>query len=226
MPPAIPEQMFGFTPNEVMAYAAIANAVLALVLAAITAYYAWHARGQANASREQVAASNRQAEAALKTLDLLLKEKEQQRRIDISTVAFQLEAAIHMVDDWRERIESESYDLPDVIEIRPMNFTSAIPNADRIDQIVAGYMGAALLYVAGAETDIRVMRDKNPSEYVDSPMAMGITAETRKRLQQRAGRNLNVARFKLDEARTRLNALTEGEQHTKMDETVKADVHG
>jgi hypothetical protein len=39
---------------------------------------------------EQVAASNRQADAAQKTLDLLLKQNEQQRRTDLSTVRFQL----------------------------------------------------------------------------------------------------------------------------------------
>lgn len=60
MPLQIPEQVFGFTPNEVMAYAAIAQTVLALVLAAVTGYYAWRARGQTKASREQVASSNRQ----------------------------------------------------------------------------------------------------------------------------------------------------------------------
>lgn len=204
-----PEQVFGFTPNEVMGYAAIAQTVLALVLAVITAYYAWHARGQAKASREQVASSNRQADAAQKTLDLLLHEKEQQRRIDISTVLFQLEAAIHMIDDWRNRIDTESYDLPDVIEILPTNFSTTIANADRIDRIVAGYMGATLLYVASAQTDIQIMRDKNPGLYMDSPAAMALTAETRERLRARAGKNLNVARFKLDEGRTRLTAITE-----------------
>jgi hypothetical protein len=87
--------------------------------------------------------SSRQADAAQKTIDLLLKQREEQRRIDISTVGFQLEAAIHMIDDWSERIASETYnELPDVIEIRATNFSSSIANADRIDGIVAGYMGA------------------------------------------------------------------------------------
>jgi hypothetical protein len=204
-----PEQVFGFSPNQVSAYAAIAQVALALVLAAITAYYAIHARAQAKASREQVTSSNRQADAAQKTIALLLKEKEEQQRIDTSTVLFQIDAAIHTIDDWRDRIQSESFDLPEIIEIRSTNFNSAIMNASRIDSIVAGYMDAALLYIATAETDVRIMRDKNPDLYPDSPLAMGMTTETRKRLQTRAGRNLNVARFKLNEARTRLDAIIE-----------------
>jgi light-regulated signal transduction histidine kinase (bacteriophytochrome) len=207
-----PVQMSEQTANDVMAYAAVGNFVLALVLAGITSFYAWHAKRQADATKEQVAASNRQADAAQNTLDLLLKEKEQQRRTDISTVRFQLEAAIQMIDDWQNRIKSESFDLPDVIEMRPTNFDTAIPNADRIDQLVAEYMGAALLYVAKAETDIRVMRDKNPDRYADSPLAMGVTAETRERLLARAAKNLNVAKCKLDEAKARLSPITEREQ--------------
>jgi hypothetical protein len=210
---AMSEEVLGLTVNEVVAYAAIANVGLALVLTAITGYYARHAKRQADANREQVAASNRQGDSAQKTLDLLLAEKQQQRRIDISTVLFQLTAAIDMIDDWLERIHSESYNLPDVIEIRPTNFNSTIPNAERIDQIVAGYIGAALLFITKAETDIQVMRDKNPSQYADTSMGMmAQVAETREQFRARAGKNLNVARFKLDSAKTRLEAITEDQQ--------------
>jgi hypothetical protein len=45
-----------------MAYAAIANVGLVLLLAAITTYYAWHAKRQADASHQEVAASKRQAD--------------------------------------------------------------------------------------------------------------------------------------------------------------------
>ena len=135
-----------------------------------------------------------------------------QRRIDISTVLFQIDAAIHTIDDWQERVNSESFDLPEIIEIRSTNFSGAIANASRIDSIVAGYMDAALLYIANAETDVRIMREKNPDLYPDSPLRMGITSDTRKRLQGRAGRNLGVASFKLNEAHTRLDAIIEKEK--------------
>ena len=84
-----------------------------------------------------------------------------------------------MIDDWQKRVQDESYDLPDIIEITPTNFTSTIATADRVDSGVAGYMGAALLFVSKAVSDIRAMRYKNPSDYPDSPMAMGVTTETR-----------------------------------------------
>jgi type II secretory pathway component PulL len=56
----VTERVFGLTVNEVMAYAAIANVVLVLLLAVITTYYAWHAKRQADASHQEVAASKRQ----------------------------------------------------------------------------------------------------------------------------------------------------------------------
>ena len=196
------EHVFGLTVNEVLAYAAIANVVLVLLLAAIITYYAWHAKRQADASHQEVAASNRHADIAQQTLELLLKQNEQQRQIDLSTVRFNLEAAVHMVDEWQTRIRPDSYpQLPDVIEIRPTNFSSSIVNADRVDGIVAEYMGAALLYISEAETNIRVMHGANPA----LPQSWLTPSE-------KAANALGVARFKLDSARTRLRTLTEGEQ--------------
>ncbi len=67
-----------------------------------------------------------------------------------------------MVDQWQTRMRSDSYpQLPDVIELRPTNFSSSIANAEKFDSIVAGYMGAALLYISEAETSIRVVRGAN-----------------------------------------------------------------
>ena len=196
------EHVFGLTVNEVMAYAAIANVVLVLLLAAITTYYAWHAKRQADASQQQVAASNRQADIAQQTLNLLLRQTEQQRQIDVSTVSFNLEAAIHMVDQWQTRMRSDGYpQLPDVIELRPTNFSSSVANAERFDSIVAGYMGAALLYISEAETNIRIMRGANPA-----------VPQSWLEPREKAANALGVARFKLDSARTRLRTLTEGEQ--------------
>ena len=197
------EHVFGLTVNEVLAYAAIANVVLVLLLAGITTYYAWHAKRQADASQQQVAASKRQADIAQQTLNLLLRQTEQQRQIDVSTVSFNLEAAIHMVDQWQTRMRSDVYpQLPDVIEIRPTNFSSSVANADRFDSIVAGFMGAALLYISEAETNIRIMQGANPAlpqSWLNS--------------REKAANALGVARFKLDSARTRLRAFIEDEQH-------------
>ena len=196
------EHVFGLTVNEVMAYAAIANVVLVLLLAAITTYYAWHAKRQADASQQQVAASNRQADIAQQALNLLLRQTEQQWQIDVSTVSFNLEAAIHMVDQWQTRMRSDGYPLlPDVIELRPTNFSSSVASADRFDSIVAGYMGAAQLYISEAETNIRIMRGANPA-----------VPQTWLEPREKAANALGVARFKLDSARTRLRTLTEGEQ--------------
>ena len=127
------EHVFGLTVNEVLAYAAIANVVLVLLLAGITTYYAWHANRKADASQQEVAASKRQADIAQQTLNLLLRQTEQQRQIDLSTVSFNLEAAIHMVDQWQTRMRSDAYpQLPDVIEIRPTNFSSSVVSASEI----------------------------------------------------------------------------------------------
>jgi hypothetical protein len=73
------QQVFGLSVGQITAYAAIANVLLALMLAGVTLYYASHAKRQADASKEQVAASNRQADAAMRTLDILLKEKSSRR---------------------------------------------------------------------------------------------------------------------------------------------------
>ena len=196
------EHVFGLTVNEVLAYAAIANVVVVLLLAVITTYYACHAKRQADASHQEVAASKRQADIAQQTLDLLLRQTEQQRQIDLSAVSFNLEAAIHMVDQWQTRMRSDAYpQLPDVIELRPTNFSSSIANVEKFDSIVAGYMGAALLYITEAEVNIRIMRGANHA-----------LLQSWLQPREKAVNALGVARFKLDSARTRLRTLTEAEQ--------------
>jgi hypothetical protein len=107
-----------------------------------------------------------------------------------------------MVDQWQTRIRSDSYpQLPDVIELRPTNFASSVAHADRFDSIVAGHMGAALLYISEAEINIRVMRGANPA-----------LPQSWLQPREKAANALGVARFKLDSARTRLRTLTEHEQ--------------
>ena len=204
------QQVFGLSVGQITAYAAIANVLLALMLAIVTLYYASHAKRQADASREQVDASNRQADAAIRTLDLLLKEKEQQARLDVFSVKFQLRAATQLIDDWQDRINAETLDLPGVIEILPASFNSSISSAERIDQMVAGYMASAAHFAAKAELDVRVLRDRDPALRADGPLLADTTMQTRVRLRERIGINLATARAKIAEARTRLDAPTAG----------------
>jgi light-regulated signal transduction histidine kinase (bacteriophytochrome) len=200
------QQVFGLTVGQITAYAAIANVLLALMLAVVTLYYASHAKRQADASRDQVAASNRQADAAMRTLDILLKEKEQQARLDAFSVKFQLRAATQLIDDWLERINAETLDLPDIIEILPTNFTSTVSNAERIDQMVAGYMASAAHFAAKAQLDVRVLRDRDPALRVEGALPTDATMQTRRRLRDKIGINLSTARAKIAEASTRLEA--------------------
>jgi hypothetical protein len=90
-----------------------------------------------------------------------------------------------------------------------MNFTRTISSAERIDEVVAGYMGAALLYLDKAQTDALVLRTKEINQGA-SILEFNQIDAIRKRLQERAGYNLNVARFKLLEAQTRLTSVVEG----------------
>jgi len=187
------EQVFGLSINQVMAYAAVANVLLVVVLAAVNIYYAWHSKRQADASREQVAASTRQAEIAGETLSLLRKQIDQQHRADVATVTLQLKVAIHMVEEWAKRISSNSFpELPDEVSILPADFSLALQRANAMDQIVAENMGAAALYASEAETNLKIMRDRDPGQ-----------PESWKEMQEKAAKNLNIAKYKLTVARTR-----------------------
>jgi cell division protein FtsL len=195
----MPEQAFGLSVNQVMAYAAVANVLLVIVLAAINVYYAWHARRQADASHEQVVASTRQAEIAAETLAILRKQLEQQRTADLATVTLQLKVAIHTVEDWLKRIASEGYpQLPDEIRILPADFSIATQRANAIDPIVAENMGAASLYSGEAENNLRILRSRNPAE-----------PATWKAMQEKATKNLNNVRYKLSVARARWETMAE-----------------
>jgi hypothetical protein len=86
----MPDKVFGLSVTEVMAYAAIANVILVLVLVSINIYYAWHAKRKADASSAQVHTANRQREIAAETLSILRKQIELQRTADLATVGLQL----------------------------------------------------------------------------------------------------------------------------------------
>jgi cell division protein FtsL len=188
----MPEQVFGLSVNQITAYTAVANVLLVFVLTAINVYYAWYAKRQADASREQVAASMQQAEIASETLSLLRKQVDQQFRADISAVTLQLKVAIHVIEDWLKRIVSDKHpQLPDEIRILPPDFSIATQRANSIDQIAAENMGAASLYVSEAETNLKILR----ASVEGSPNS--------KSMQEKAASNLNIAKYKLSVARTR-----------------------
>jgi hypothetical protein len=190
------EQVFGLSVNQVMAYAAVANLLLVVVLAGINIYYAGHAKRQADAAKEQVDSSNRQAEIAGETLSLLRKQMEQQLRTDTASVGLQLKVAIHVIEDWLKRICSDKHpQLPDDIVILPTDFNFATQRAHSIDPIAAENMGAAALYVTDAETNLAILRTVAPG----SPGA--------KEVQERAAKSLNTAKYKLSVARTRWEAM-------------------
>ena len=186
------EQVLGLTINQIMAYTAIANVVLVVVLAAVNIYYAGHAKRQADAAREQVAASNRQSEIAAETLSLVRKQMDQQVRTDLAAVTLQLKVAIHVIEDWLKRIAPERHpQLPDQIVILPADFSLATQRAHSIDPIAAENMGAAALYVSEAETNLKILRTAEPG----SPNA--------KEVLDKASKSLNTAKYKLSVARTR-----------------------
>jgi len=193
------EKVFGLGVNEVMAYTAIANVLLVVLLTAINIFYAAHAKRQADAAKAQVDASNRQSEIAAESLSLLRKQMDQQRRTDLASVTLQLKVAVHVVEDWLKRISSEKHPpLPDEIGILPADFSLATQRANSIDHIVAENMGAASLFVAEAETNLRLMRQRNPEE-----------PEGWRDHQQKAAKSLNAAKYKLSVARTRWESLAE-----------------
>jgi hypothetical protein len=193
------EKAFGLSIDQIMAYTAVANVALVFVLAAVNIYYAWHSKRQADASRAQVDTSNRQAEIAAETLSLLRNQIDQQRTADLGTVSLQLKVAIHTIEDWVKRIGSESFPrLPDDISILPADFGLATQRANAIDRIVAENMGSAVVYAAEAETNLNILRSSDPAH-----------PPSWKEIQDKAMKNLNIAKYKLNVARTRWDAMVD-----------------
>ena len=192
----MPEQVFGLSVNQVMAYTAVANVLLVVVLVTINIYYAWCANRQAEASQAQVAVFHQQAEIAAETLGLLRKQIDQQLRTDVASVTLQLKVAIHIIEDWLKRIDSDKHpQLPDQIGILPGDFNIATQRANSVDQIVAENMGAASLYVTEAETNLKILRTVAPG------------SQNSKETQERAASSLNIAKYKLNVARTRWETM-------------------
>jgi hypothetical protein len=195
----MPEKAFGLTINEVMAYAAVANVLLVVILAAVNIYYAWHSKRQADASRAQVDTSSRQAEIAAETLTILRKQIDQQRTADMGTVTLQLKVALHTVEDWLKRIVADSYpQLPEDIRILPPDFSLATQRANAIDHIVAENMGGASLYASQAETNLNILRTFDPGQ-----------SQSWQEMQAKAKKNLEIAKYKLSVARTRWDSMAD-----------------
>src|SRR5690242_2374384 len=192
------EQVFGLSANQVMAYTAVANVLLVVLLTAINIYYAGHAKRQADAAKAQVDASNKQSEIAAETLSLLRKQMDQQVRTDLAAVTLQLKVAIHVIEDWLKRIAPDRHpQLPDQIVIMPADFSLATQRAHSMDPIAAENMGAAALYVGEAETNLKILR----SLEADSHGAKDVL--------DKATKSLNTAKYKLSVARTRWEAMVE-----------------
>lgn len=192
------EKAFGLGVNQIMAYAAVANVLLVVVLTTINIYYAWYAKRQADATRAQVDASNRQAEIAADTLSLLRKQIDLERAADLATVSLQIKVAVHTVEDWLKRIAGDAYpQLPEEIQIFANDFSPAVQRANAIDQVVAENMGAASLYVGKAEANLEILRSQDPAQ------------PGWKETRDKAANNLNVARYKLNVARARWETDTQ-----------------
>jgi hypothetical protein len=192
------EQVFGLSANQVMAYTAVANVLLVVLLTAINIYYAGHAKRQADAAKAQVDASNRQSEIAGETLSLLRKQMDQQVRTDLAAVTLQLKVAIHVIEDWLKRIAPDRHpQLPDQIVIMPADFSLATQRAHSMDPIAAENMGAAALYVGEAETNLKILRTVEAG------------SQNAKEILDKATKSLNTAKYKLSVARTRWEAMVE-----------------
>jgi len=192
------EKAFGLSVNQIQAYAAVANVLLVVALTAINVYYAWYAKRQADATRAQVDVSHRQAEIAEQSLSLLRQQMDVQRTADVGTVSLQIKVATHTIEDWLKRIASDTYpQLPDEIHILADDFSMAIQRANAIDHIVAQNLGAAAVYAGEAETNLSVLKTRDPAQ-----------AQNWKEMRDKAASNLNVARYKLNVARARWEAET------------------
>lgn len=189
--------LLGLSPSQVTAWASVISLVVISVLVGITLYHAWYARRQEDASMKQGEATNKLAETVQQALNLLLEQQREQRELEIARVKFQLETAIQTVDGWKNRLNPGTTEFPQLpeapVEVRPVNFIDATRNADRIDPGVASYMQVGLHFITEAEIAINVLRASDPNY------------QSWMQVRDQAVNTLDVARLKLDEARTRLN---------------------
>jgi len=189
--------LLGLSPSQVMAWASVISLVVISALVGITLYQAWYGRRQEDASMKQVEATNKLAETVQRALNILLEQQREQREVEIARVTFQLETAIQTVDGWKNRLNPGTTEFPQLpqapVEIRPVNFIDATRSADRIDPGVASYMQVGLHFITEAEIGINVLRASDP------------TYQSWMQVRDQAVSTLDVARLKLDEARTRLN---------------------
>jgi len=190
---------FGLGPGQVTAWASMVSLIVLTALAGIILYQAWHAKRQVEASIQQSEMTNKLADTVQQALSILLEQQRERRELDISRVTFQLETAIQTVDGWKDRLNPGSTEFPQLperaAEVRPVNFIDATKSADYIDPGAASYMQVGLHFITEAEIAINVLRASDPYQ------------QSWVQVRDKAVNTLNVARLKLDEARTRLNGL-------------------
>jgi len=190
---------FGLSPSQVTAWASVVSLVVIAVLVGIIFYQSWYAKRQADAAAKQGEVTNKLADTVQQALNVLLEQQRERRELDISRVTFQLETAIQTVDGWKDRLNPGTMEFPQLpenaAEVRPVNFIDATRSADCIDPGVASYMQVGLHFITEAEIAINVLRASDPDQ------------QSWVRVRDKAVNTLNVAKLKLDEARTRLNGL-------------------
>lgn len=190
---------FGLSPSQVTAWASMVSLIVIAVLVGVILYQAWYAKRQAEASIQQGEMTNKLADTVQQALSVLLEQQRERRELDISRVTFQLETAIQTVDGWKDRLNPGSTEFPQLperaAEVRPVNFIDATRSADYIDPGAASYMQVGLHFITEAEIAINVLRASDPYQ------------QSWVQVRDKAVNTLNVARLKLDEARTRLNGL-------------------
>jgi len=191
--------LLGLTPSQVTAWASIVSLIVIAILVGIILYQAWYARRQAEASMQQGEMTNKLADTVQQALSILLEQQRERREMDISRVTFQLETAIQTVDGWKDRLNPGSMEFPQLperaAEVRPVNFIDATRSADYIDPGAASYMQVGLHFITEAEIAINVLRASDPYQ------------QSWVQVRDKAVNTLNVARTKLDEARTRLSGM-------------------
>lgn len=167
---------FGLDPTEWMAIASVVNAVTVVVLAIITAWYAFSAKRQANAAENQAKAATVQAEAAksqslaahsqataaLETIAALREETFNQRATARQVVLHSIQTAISNIEYWEGQgtLESRAQQraFPQTIALLPSNQSYALDSARMLSHDLASQLNTAFNILGRATSHIESMR--------------------------------------------------------------------
>ena len=158
--------MFEMTSSQWLVIASVVNAVTVIALVAITAWYAYSARRQANATEgiartaeAQARAAEAQARAAEQSALLLLEQIKNQNESARDLIGMSLESAKLNIANWVGKLGGGSFpELPASVEIAPSIFQAAVERAQGIDPEVAKYMLAALHHMNSARMELEIVR--------------------------------------------------------------------